>query len=248
MLNGEVWQDFKSLAGFVLNPPRGELPDEVGSVRGRYRYAWQLREISKHLDCPHTQGEVLACIRSILALDDSVPGCIVEAGCYQGGSTAKFSLAVAAVRRQLTIFDSFAGLPCHDENHDVNIFGNPVTFVEGEYCGHIDEVRGNINRFGAPDVCHLVPGWFEESMTGFNQAIAVIYLDVDLASSTRTCLRHLYPLLSAGGTLFSQDGHLPLVLEVFDDTRFWEREVGCAKPTVHGLGHSKLLKIVKPRA
>ncbi len=38
----------------------------------------------------------------------------------------------------------------------------------------------------------------------FKEKVAAVYIDVDLASSTRTCLNHLYPLLERGGVCFSQ--------------------------------------------
>lgn len=243
MLTDLNWRDLKSLIGFALDS--SIRADRLDTVWGRARLAWRLQTISNHVDCPHAQSEVLACIRAIVGLDDSVAGCIVEAGCYKGGSTAKFSLAAAAAGRPLIAFDSFAGIPAHDEDHGINIFGKPVSFVEGEYRGSLDEVRATIDRFGAPEVCRFVPGWFADTMRGFHPPIAVAYLDVDLAASTRTCLRYLYPRLTVGGTLFSQDGHLPRVLEVFDDDEFWRTEVGCAKPQVIGLGTSKLLTIHK---
>jgi O-methyltransferase len=239
------WRDLKSLIGFALDSSVRSRAGRLDTIWGRARLAWRLQAISKHVDCPHSQGEVLSCIRAIIGLDASVSGCIVEAGCYKGGSTAKFSLAAAAAGRELVAFDSFAGIPAHDEDHGINIFGKPVSFAEGEYRGSLEEVRENIDRFGTLPTCRFVPGWFEDTMVGFDQAIAVAYLDVDLAASTRTCLRYLYPRLRVGGTLFSQDGHLPRVLEVFDDDRFWRTEVGCARPQVLGLGTSKLLTVVK---
>jgi O-methyltransferase len=48
-----------------------------------------------------------------------------------------------------------------------------------------------------------------------------------------------------GGVLISQDGHLPLVIQVFDDDAFWSREVGCDKPVIPGLGRQRLIRIVK---
>lgn len=83
-------------------------------------------------------------------------------------------------------------------------------------------------------------------MPGFDEPIAAAYIDVDLASSTRTCLKYLYPRLSPGGVLISQDGDFPLVMAVFDDDNFWRDEIGCEKPTIDGLGKSKMLKIIKP--
>src|ERR1700730_1882351 len=78
-------------------------------------------------------------------------------------------------------------------------------------------------------------------MPHFSQPVVAAYLDVDLASSTRTCLKYLWPLLVPGGVLFSQDGHLPLVLEVFDDDAFWRRELKTSKPQIHGFGTSQLI-------
>jgi O-methyltransferase len=88
-------------------------------------------------------------------------------------------------------------------------------------------------------------GWFEDTLKDFHEPIAVAFLDVDLAASTRTCLKYLYPRITEGGVLFSHDGYMPLVRAVFADTQFWEQEVGCRMPTVEGLGRRKLLRIVK---
>jgi hypothetical protein len=65
--------------------------------------------ISLRVDCPHAQAEILAFATHVLLLPPSVEGCIVEAGAYKGGSTAKLSLVCAAVRRRLVVFDSFQG-------------------------------------------------------------------------------------------------------------------------------------------
>ena len=57
------------------------------------------------------------------------------------------------------------------------------------------------------------------------------------------CLRHLYPKLVDGGVLYSQDGHLPPVLEVLADALFWRDEVGVEPPRIDGLGRRKLVAI-----
>lgn len=48
------------------------------------------------------------------------------------------------------------------------------------------------------------------------------------------------------GVLFPQDGLFPLVVDVFNDNEFWEKEVGYPKPHIEGLGRQKLIKTVKP--
>jgi O-methyltransferase len=215
------------------------------SLRARASIVRRLYAASFDIDSPHRQEEMLAFMRAILRAPRSEPGVVVEAGCYKGSSTAKFSLAAHAAGRELVVFDSFAGLPAHDEPHDRNIFGRPEHLHPGAYCGTLDEVRRNVARYGRIERCRFVAGWFEDTLPTFDERIVAIYLDVDLAMSTRTCLVHLYPRLCAGGVLYSHDGDLPLIIEVFDDADFWRREVGCAKPVIEGLGERKLIRIVK---
>jgi O-methyltransferase len=215
------------------------------SLQDKLRMVRQLYLISFHVDSPHTQEEIVTCIETILSLPANSHGVVVEAGCYKGSSTAKFSLAADMARKELVVFDSFQGIPKNVEPHQKNIFGGSENFEQGDYCGTLEEVRSNVSRFGKIQSCRFVPGWFDDTMPGFQEPISAIYLDVDLASSTRTCLIHLYPLLEAGGVLYSQDGHLPLVVDVFDDADFWRNEIGCQKPSILGLGKRRLIKIVK---
>lgn len=195
--------------------------------------------VSLRVRCLHKQSEILKVAGAILALPPGIEGCVVEAGCYKGGSSIKLSLACKLARRRLVVFDSFAGLP-EDEAS-----GCKIRFSKHDYRASLNEVMNNVRRLGALEVCRFQAGWFEETLPKFTDNIAVIYLDVDLASSTQTCLQYLYPLLVLGGVLFSHDGHLPLVVEVFNDERFWADMVGIAKPSTRGLKHSKLIKIVK---
>ncbi len=215
------------------------------SLAKKTKLIYDYFRISRKVDCPHTNEEMLSFASSILSLSDSVKGAVVEAGCYKGGSGSKFSLAARLAGRQLYLFDSFQGLPDHTEPHRVTIFGKPVTFTKGEYCGTQDEVRSNITKYGSVDSCRFFPGWFDETLPRFHEPVAAIYLDVDLVSSVKTCLKHFYPLLEKGGSLYCQDGHLPLVVETFGDDSFWKEEVGFDRPHIEGLGEKKLIRIVK---
>jgi len=233
------WSDWNAATQFYNNH---ELPI---SRSQRRKIIQKIYSISWNIDCPHTQKEILEFINGIFEVADSTRGCLVEAGCYKGGSSSKFSLAANLIGRPLYIFDSFAGIPPHTEPHSFNIYNRPVSFSEGEYKGSFEEVSRNLKRFGHKDSCRLVPGWLKDTLPKFNKKISAIYLDVDLAQSTRTCLKYLYPLLEKGGLLFSQDGHLPLVIEVFQDSSFWENELGTSVPEIEGLGKRKLLRMIK---
>jgi len=206
----------------------------------------RLYYISVRIESLHTQKEMLTFIKSIFALPKDAPGVLVEAGCYKGSSTAKFSLAAKAAGRELVVFDSFEGLPNSREHHSKTIYGFPVKFRAGDFRGGLEEVKTHVRKYGDITCCRFVKGWFEESLPHFNQPIAAAYLDVDLVSSTKTCLKFLYPLLIPGGFLYSQDGHLPLVVETIEDSSFWEREIGISSlPCIEGLRQNKLIKIVK---
>ena len=251
----------RALPGFLYQPVRYiynhlvsirlvfALPRVKGlSFWGRLRFARRIARISQDILCPHSQGQIISFLSAFMSLPPERTGCIVEAGAYKGGSTAKFSIGAKLVDRKLVVFDSFEGLPDNQEDHDKSILGHSIknAFEAGKFRGALEEVKSNITRYGEIDVCSFVEGWFDDTMPGFSQDVCAVYVDVDLASSTRTCIKHLYPLLIPGGVLVSQDGDFPLVIEVFDDDEFWEKEVGCPKPHVEGLGTHKLLKIVKP--
>lgn len=239
MKNYTVLKEIEAIAQFL------SFSTSTLSFHRKLKIIGDFLKISNYVDCPHTQVEIIAFVRAILSLDSSIPGCIVEAGCYKGGSTAKFSIPSHIINRSLIVFDSFKGLPSHQESHKKNIFGKSVTFSPGEYKGSISEVRKNVERFGEIRACKFIEGWFDNTMPEFKEPIAAIYLDVDLVKSTSTCLKYLYPLLQNGGYLYSQDGHLPLVIELFNDESFWREEVKAPKPTIHGLGTSKLIFLQK---
>jgi O-methyltransferase len=233
-------KDIASVVGFLRREfPGVSRAQALSLVLSMYR-------ISYSVDCPHTEHEMLSFITTILTTPQSVRGCVVEAGCFQGGSTAKFSLAARLAGRRLVVFDSFEGLPENQEAHARTIFGEIPNFQKGVYRGTLEEVQRNVGQYGELGVCTFVKGWFDDTMPAFSEPIAAVYLDVDLVASTRTCLKYLYPLLSPGGHLFSQDGHLPLVIETLRDPDFWMNEVGYAPPHFEGLGSRKLVMARKP--
>lgn len=199
----------------------------------------KLRRVDRHVKTAHNPSHILEFLAAIFALKQDVPGCIVEAGAYKGGGTAKISLAAKHANRQLVVFDSFEGLPENAEDHQKSLQGHSIEgwFKGGNFNGSMDEVTQNVTSYGDVSVCSFIKGWFEDTMPFFSQPVALAYLDVDLASSTRTCLKYLYPLVSPGGALFSQDGDFPLVIDVFKDEKFWKEEVGCSEmPVIKGLG------------
>jgi O-methyltransferase len=229
-------------------PVRSLQFEQLGALDYRARRALVRRVLAVNagVRCVHAHAEMARIIAAIFAVPARQQGCVVEAGCFKGGSTAKLSLAAQSAGRKLVVFDSFEGLPEHSEPQERTIFGHKRThFVEGAYAGQLDEVRENVRRYGELAACEFVKGWFDETMPHFREPVVVGFVDVDLAASTRTCLEYLYPRLVPGGVLFSHDGHLPRCVEVLRDEGMWER-IGGPRPAMDGLGTRKLVAIRKP--
>jgi O-methyltransferase len=215
------------------------------SMMDRCKLILRFYRISLNVHCEHAEAELFLIASATLKLPPAVAGCIVEAGCFKGGSTAKLSTLARIAGRKLVTFDSFEGIPENTEHHGKNIWGGLVAFGKGDYMGELREVQENVRRFGDIECCRFIKGFFEDTLPHFDEPVAAAYIDVDLASSTRSCLKYLWPLLTPGGIIFSQDGHLPLVLKVLADTDFWNKELGCVSPEVVGMGKQQLVWFVK---
>lgn len=232
---------FKTHLNFLF----GSFPNKSSFVE-KLMVIKKIHAISYEVESASSEYEVIRFINDFMKISPLVEGKIAEIGCYKGGSSCKFSIASAIVNRKFVLFDSFEGIPENSEMNDYNIHGNDkVFFPKGSYEGTLDEVKNNIYKWGNPQVCEYVKGFVEDTLPNNEDKFCAVYIDVDLASATKTCLKYLYPRLSRGGVLYSQDGHLPLVIEVFEDEKFWINEVGCPKPFIEGVGSQKLIRILK---
>jgi len=232
--------DFPKILKFLILRPKTKISfwQKLSLILNCYK-------ISYFVDCPHMEGEMIEVIHKIFSISPENFGIVVEAGAFKGGSTAKISLAAKMANRKFFVFDSFEGIPEHQEKHGKNIFGGDAYFPKGSYFGSLEEVKKNVEKFGDIKNCEFIKGFFDETMPGFKKSLAVGYLDVDLASSTKTCLQYLYPLLIKDGVLLSQDGHLPWIIELLSDKDFWQKELNVQMPKMYGLGKEKLVVIEK---
>lgn len=215
------------------------------SLGQRLRLVRRVNRISRRLICAHDEVEAMTMVQSILEVPPAVEGVIAEAGCFKGGSSAKLSLAAQLTGRRLVVFDSFEGIPDNDETHGPTGHQGPIAFEKGTFAGRLDEVQANISREGEIASCEFIKGWFTDTMPHFHQPIAMIFLDVDLAASTRTCLKYLYPLLQPGCLLYTHDDGLMRVREVFADEQFWKVELGVPVPAIDARLSATMVRIRK---
>jgi O-methyltransferase len=231
-------KDIPAAIGFIFHKTASPT-----TFRERFRLVRRFYAISYHVDCPHTEHELIVIARKILNLGNLVPGVVVEAGAFHGGSTAKLSLVAKLCDRDLHVFDSFEGMPENAEAHGKSIYGREHHFPKGSHAVGLPEVEGNVTRYGDVSRAHFHKGFFDVTMPDFHEPVAAACVNVDLVQSTKDCLRYLYPLVSRGGIIVSQDGHFPWIIELLSDDAFWQREIGISKPAMEGLGSSKFVTI-----
>lgn len=233
-----VTRDRREVLAFLL-----QHPVELSS---RLRLLARFAAITNGVRGYHTLGEMATIAGAILGIGQRRPPVVVECGVGYGASTAKLSLAVAAVRGSLHAFDSFRGIPPNTEEHR-HLDGRATAFRARAFRGRLKQVERVLAQWGRPEVVTLHKGWFATTLPAEAPPLVdVAALDVDLVASTRTCLQHLLPRLAPDGVLFTQDGHLQGVVELLADQHFWRHEVGVEPPEVPGLRRRKLLAI-RPR-
>lgn len=183
--------------------------------------------------------EHLVMMTHILRVPKSVEGCVVECGCYRGGSTANLSLVCALSGRQLEVFDSFRGLPQPadgDAVHTVLDSSELHLYAKGAFRASFEEVRANVERYGRIEACHFNVGLFEDTMRDFRRPCVFVFEDVDLRASLETCLIHLWPLLQPGCYFFTHEAHHMEVASVFFDREFWRAKLNSTPPGLVGAG------------
>jgi macrocin-O-methyltransferase TylF-like protien len=183
--------------------------------------------------------EHLVMATQLLKIPASVKGCVVECGSFKGGSAANLSLVCALCKRQLEIFDSFEGLPTPlgtDNKHAIVNEHEVHTYAKGSLCGTLEEVRANISKNGAASACNFNAGYFEQTLPRFQGKCVLIFLDVDLVESLKTCCRYLWPLLQEGCYLFTHEAHHSEIAALFFEEQWWQSNIGCKAPGLIGAG------------
>jgi O-methyltransferase len=165
---------------------------------------------------------VQACVEDVLRR--GVPGDLLEAGVWRGGTTILMRAVLAANdddERRVWVADSFEGLPKPDAvafpaDAGVDYAVHPELSVGAQ------QVQANFSRYGLlDDRVRFLPGWFKDTLPSAPiDQLAVMRLDGDLYESTMDALEALYPKLSVGGYCIIDDyGALEACRRAVDDYR-----------------------------
>jgi O-methyltransferase len=157
-------------------------------------------------------NNVQQCVTS--AIEDGVPGDLIETGVWRGGASILMRAVLAArgvTDRTVWLADSFEGLPSPnpdkypgDEGLDYSGFAQLAVSEE--------QVKANFARYGLLDEqVRFLVGWFKDTLPGAPlRELAVARLDGDLYESTMDAITVLYPKLSVGGYLIVDDYSAPV--------------------------------------
>lgn len=145
-------------------------------------------------DCEPQNIDTLA---RIISETTDIPGDIAELGCYKGGATIAMAAAASFFTskepKYVYAFDLFGGLPYGDKQSGFESLGN-VDFDE-------------IQSAWAP-YKNIIPirGVHEQTVPTFGpRPLSLIFMDSDFYSSHVVCLKHLFPMLSRGGSMVFHD-------------------------------------------
>jgi hypothetical protein len=155
---------------------------------------------------------VADCVATVVR--DDVPGDLIEAGVWRGG-TAIFMRGVLAAlgdeARTLWVADSFEGLPVPDTDEHPKearaVAGKTIAEDYDNFAASFDEVRANFEAYGFLDErTRFLKGWFADTLpTAPIDQLSVVRLDGDLYQSTMDALVALYPKVASGGFVIIDD-------------------------------------------
>lgn len=180
----------------------------------RLTLLWTCLRVDWHVKHAHLVSEVVALCLTLAARRAAPGEVVVEAGCWQGGLSAKLSVLCRMLGYQLYVYDSFEGVETLLDHQD------EASDFFGQYVGHEDRVRHHIDTYGEWGVCRLIKGWFSETLAQPVPAPVVLgYIDCDLVQGTREAFRGIIPALTPDGVMFSEDYHLVAVREYLRNPR-----------------------------
>ena len=150
---------------------------------------------------------VQACVEQ--ALDDGVPGDLLEAGVWRGGASILMRAVLAArgvTDRRVWVADSFEGLPPPDPDRYPADAGDRH-WTRTELAASLEQVRRNFARYGMLDEqVRFLKGWFEDTLPDAPvEQLAVLRADGDMYGSTMDILRSLEPRVAPGGFVIIDD-------------------------------------------
>jgi O-methyltransferase len=177
-------------------------------------------------------------VKYLLQLPKTKEGNIVECGCFKGASSTTMSIICEIIGRKLIIYDSFEGLPKSANKivADYIHFSSTEKYKEGMYLGNLHDVKKNISNFGCLDVCIFRKGFFHKTLPKHSEKIEFLFIDVDLLSSTKTCIKNLWKKVINRRYVFTDDSCDLDNVKIWFDNNWWKKSLNLTAPGYVGSG------------
>jgi predicted O-methyltransferase YrrM len=168
--------------------------------------------------------------------EENIPGNFVECGVAAGGSSVLLAYVIrrySRIPRIMWCFDSFSGMPpARAEDAHGGVPAEQTGWGSGTCAAPLQSLQSLARSVGVGEVIRPVVGFFEETLKPHRDRvgmIALLHLDGDWYSSTRTILENLYDRVSDKG-----------ILQI-DDFGYWD---GCRKAVQEFFQARKLTPLV----
>jgi len=214
---------------FILNSTAIHPAYKLGFFRKQW-LGWRMFLNKLRVNTGTSYKSHLAMALKIFETPPETEGCVIECGTWQGGSAANLSLVCKIVGRKLVIYDSFEGLP-EGQAEDRQGF-----YETGDYCGSLEDVKRNIERYGEIEVCEFVKGWFDATLPDLDRPVLLAFIDVDLELSLETCVRYIWPNLVEKGYIFIDEYVGIDYCAIFWSEEYWKRYFNRTPPGLIGSG------------
>jgi len=183
----------------------------------RVKLVWKLIRIDWFILHANKPVELVPVMVDLMSRRGNPNEVFIEAGCWNGGSAAKFSLICKHYGYKLHVFDSFQG----------------VKEWNFAYAARLEEVKDNLAKYGELEVCTFHPGWFRDTLwkRPVPFAVRMVYIDCDVSQGTVEVLSGVLPALVEDAAIYTQDYHLNDVRTVIHDPQTWA-DFGVPAPTI----------------
>lgn len=150
-----------------------------------------------------TKDELRVILRELqVVIENSVPGDVVEFGCYVGTTSVHLQRFLQGTDRNLWVYDSFAGLP---EKTEADISPAGEQFKAGELSATKAQFIRNFKQANLP-LPHIKKGWFSDiTPDDLPEKIALAFLDGDYYYSVYDPLKFIWPRLAPGAVILVDD-------------------------------------------
>lgn len=210
-----VYPPLRAILGKVnLELVRRARYDPEANARGEYHHS-EAESMIGITGLSNVEACVIDCLRR------NVPGDLMEAGVWRGGTTM-FMRAILNLygdtTRKVWVADSFEGCPKPREEQEKGDSHWQNNFIAVD----LDTVKANFLRYDLLDdrVCFL-RGWFCDTLPNAPiKQLAVLRIDGDMYSSTMDVLRAMYHRVSPGGYVIIDDYYtIEICRQAVDDFR-----------------------------